>query len=126
MTYYVLILYKSIEFIHSLCIGCGHDKNGRRCRTSEGLNNDNNFVITRRNKSITAGLNSLVDYLNIPWEKHDTDEHTKAIEVINDCYRKMLMIGKCREVFQLANNKVPELLSSKTFSDFTLAKTNIE
>jgi hypothetical protein len=83
-------------------------------------------VITRRNKSITAGLNSLVDYFNIPWAKHDTDEHTKVIEVINDCYRKMLMIGKCREVFRLANNKVPKLLSSKTYSDFTLAKTNIE
>ncbi len=37
------------------------------------------------------------------------------------------MIGKCREVFRLANNKVPELLLlSKPFSDFTLAKTNIE
>jgi hypothetical protein len=83
-------------------------------------------VITRRNKSITAGLNSPVNHLNIPWAKHDTDEYTKAIEVINDCYRKMLMIGKCREVFRLTNNKVPELLLSKTFSDFTLAKTNIE
>ena len=80
----------------------------------------------RRNKTITAGLNSPVDYLNIPWEKHDTDEYTEAIEVINDCYRKMLMIGKCREVFRLANNKVPELLSSKNKSDFTLARTNIE
>jgi hypothetical protein len=83
-------------------------------------------VIKRRNKTITAGLNSPVDYLNIPWAKHDTDEYTEAIEVINDCYRKMLMIGKCREVFRLANNKVPELLSSKNKSDFTLARTNIE
>jgi hypothetical protein len=83
-------------------------------------------VITRRNKSITAGLNSPVDVLDIPWEKHDTDEHTKAIEVINDCYGKTLMIGKCREVFWLANNKVPKSLSSKIYSDFTLAKTNIE
>ncbi len=97
-----------------------------RCQTSKGLNKDNNFVITRRNKSITNGLNSPVDYLNIPWAKHDTNEHTKVIEVINDCYKKMLMIGECREVFQLANNKVPKLLSSKTYSDFTLAKTNIE
>ncbi len=63
MTYYVLILYKSIESIHSLCIDCGHDKNGRQCRNSEGLNEDQNRVITRRNKSITAGLNSPVNYL---------------------------------------------------------------
>jgi hypothetical protein len=75
---------------------------------------------------MTADLNSQVGYLKIPWGKPNNDEYTKAIEVINDCYRKMLMIGKSKEVFQLSNNKVPDLLSTKTYNDFTLAKNNIE
>ena len=54
------------------------------------------------------------------------DVIAEAIEVINDCYKKMLMIGKSKEVFRLPNNKIPHLLSAKTYSEFTLAKDNIE
>ena len=75
---------------------------------------------------MTADLNSQVGYLKIPWGKPNNDEYTKAIEVINDCYRKMLMIGKSKEVFRLPDNKVPDLLSAKTNSKFILAKNNIE
>jgi hypothetical protein len=57
------------------------------------------------------------------WAKPNSKEYIKAIEVINDCYRKMLMIGKSKEVFQ---DKVPDLLSAKTYNDFTLVKDNIE
>jgi hypothetical protein len=125
--HYVYIFYFScINLLKFLCIGCGYNKNGKRCRTSDGLNNDLNYVRTRRNKTITARLNTPVDYINIPWAKHDTNDYIEAIEAINDCYIKMLMIGKCREVFRLPNNKVPELLSSKTKSEFNLAKINIE
>jgi hypothetical protein len=38
----------------------------------------------------------------------------------------MLMIGKSKEVFQLPNDKVPDLLSAKTYREFILAKNNIE
>ena len=51
------------------------------------------------NQVMTANLNSRVCYLKIPWLNPNSDEYTKTIEVINDCYRKMLMIGKCKEVF---------------------------
>jgi hypothetical protein len=57
------------------------------------------------------------------WAKPNSSEYTKVIEVINDCYRKMLMIGKSKEVFQ---DKVPDLLSAKTYNAFTLAKDNIK
>jgi hypothetical protein len=62
-------------------------------------------------------------YLKIPWLNPNSDEYTKTIEVINDCYRKMLMIGKNKEVFCLPDNKVPDLLSAKTNREFILAKT---
>jgi hypothetical protein len=47
---------------------------------------------------------------------NNSDEYIKTIDKINECYRKMLMIGKCNEdeVFQPSNDKVPDLLSAKT------------
>ena len=77
----------------------------------------------RKNKSTTNDLNSPVGYLRLIWAKSNSNEYTKAIEVINDCYRKMLMIGKSKEVFR---DKVPDLLKAKTYQDFILAKDNIE
>ncbi len=74
---------------------------------------------------MTNDLNSPVHYLKIPWASSNSIKYTNAIEVINDCYRKMLMIGKSKEVFQLPNDKVPNLLSAKTYGEFTLAKNNI-
>jgi hypothetical protein len=77
----------------------------------------------RRNKSLTNDLNSPVGYLRLLRAKPNSNEYTKAIQVINDCYRKMLMIGKSKEVFR---DKVQDLLSTKIYNDFTLAKDNIE
>jgi hypothetical protein len=67
----------------------------------------------RRNKKTIFGLNSQVQYLYIPWAMNNSDDYIKAINKINDCYRKMLMIGKCNEVFWPSNDKVPDLLSAK-------------
>jgi len=104
-------------------LGRGYDKNGKRYITSGGLTYDINFAVTRRNRTMINDLNSPVGYVRLLWAKPNSSEYTKAIEVINDCYRKMLMIGKCREVFR---DKVSDLLTAKTFKDFTLAKDNIE
>ena len=121
----------SENFPHSnttVCIGIdfGYDKNGKRYKTSEGLTKLIHNTVTRRNKMVTDVLNSQVCYLKCTWAKFNSDEYTKAIDVINDCYKKMLMIGKSKEVFRLSNDKVPKLLSAKTYSEFTLAKDNIE
>jgi hypothetical protein len=104
-------------------IGCGYDKIGRRFKTSEGQTQDIQRTLMRRHKSTTNNLNSPVIFLRLLWAKSNSNEYTKAFEVINDCYRKMLMIGKSNEVFQ---DNVPDLLKAKTYQDFTLAKDNIE
>ena len=78
---------------------------------------------TRRNRTNINDLNSSVEYVRLSWTKFNSSEYKKAVEVINNCYRKMLMIGKCREVFW---NKVSDLLTAKSFKEFTLAKDNIE
>lgn len=103
--------------------GRGYDKSGRRYRTSHGLTYDINRVITRRNRTNINDLNSSVEYVRLSWAKFNSSEYTKAVEVINKCYRKMLIIGKCREVFR---NKVSDLLTAKSFNEFTIAKEQIE
>jgi hypothetical protein len=75
---------------------------------------------------IIFALNSQVQYLNNPWAMNNSDEYIKTIDKINDCYRKMLMIGKCNEVFRPSNDKVPDLLSAKTSNEFKLVKENIQ
>jgi hypothetical protein len=57
---------------------------------------------------------------------NNSDEYIKAIDEINECYRKMLMIGKFNEVFQPSNDKVLDLLSAKTSDELKLAKENIQ
>jgi hypothetical protein len=83
-------------------------------------------MVTKRNNNAIFDLNSKVQYLKVPWAMHNSDEYMKAIEEINDCYKKMLMIGKCSEVFQLSNARVPDLLPAKTKEEFILAKENIQ
>ncbi len=104
-------------------IGCGYDNNGRRFITSGGLTKVTQDTIMRRNKCRTTDMNSPVSFLRLLWAKPNSNKYGKTIEVINDCYRKMLMIGKSKEVFR---DKVPDLLKAKTYQDFTLAKDNIE
>ena len=82
-----------------MCTGCSYDNDGRHYKTNEGLTKLIQDSVMRRNKMNTANLNSPVRYLTIPWTKHNSKKYTKAIEMINDCYRKMLMIGKSKEVF---------------------------
>lgn len=130
VSFSILLLFVfSYEFSYShtsMCIGCSYDNDGRRYKTNEGLTQLIQDSVMRRNKMDTAHLNSPVKYLTIPWTKHNSKKYTKAIEMINDCYRKMLMIGKSKEVFRLSKNKIPTLLSTKTYSEFILAKDNIE
>jgi hypothetical protein len=53
----------SINFPHSnttVCKGFGYDKNGKHYKTSEGLTRLIHYIVTRRNKMVTAVLNSRV------------------------------------------------------------------
>jgi hypothetical protein len=38
------------------------------------------------------------------------------------CTKKMLMIGKCNEVFRISKGRISALLSAKTREEFSLAK----
>jgi hypothetical protein len=54
------------------------------------------------------------------------EEYFSVVDVINNCYKKMLEIGKCREVFRPENNQVPELISATLRDEFLKAKKNID
>jgi hypothetical protein len=82
-----------------LCTGRGYDKIGRRYQNNQGLTKQIQYGLVKKNKKTIFGLNSQVQYLNIPWAMNNSDEYIKAIDEINECYRNMLMIGKCNEVF---------------------------
>ncbi len=52
-------------------------------------------------------------------------EYFGVIEAVNECYKKMLKIGKCKEVFQRVDGNQCELLTAKSKKDFLNAKKNI-
>jgi hypothetical protein len=79
-------------------------------------------MVTRKNRKEIHNLNSQVLFLNISWAIHGRELYINVIEEINDLYKKMLMIGKCNEVFQLCNDKIPDLLSAPTKKEYILAK----
>ena len=57
------------------------------------------------------------------WTDIDSDEYFRAIEDINDAYRKMLSIGEADKVFQ---DKVCPMMTAKTKSEFVKAKKTID
>ncbi len=52
-------------------------------------------------------------------------DYFQVINSINDCYKKMLEIGKCNEVFRLDHGGLPDVLTAKSRIDFFKAKKNI-
>ncbi len=49
-------------------------------------------------------------------------DYFKVIDAINDCYKKMLEIGKCTEVFRPAGGGQPDILMAKSRVEFSKAK----
>ncbi len=93
-------------------IGCGCDKLGNWFQNNQGLTRNIQYILTRKNKQKIQNLKSQVPFLNISWAIHNSNLYVNVIEEINDLYKKMLMIGKCNEVFWLCNDKIPDLLSA--------------
>ena len=52
-------------------------------------------------------------------------DYFQVIDSINDCYKKMLEIGKCKELFRPENGGLPVILTAKTKDMFSKAKKNI-
>ncbi len=77
----------------------GIDKRGRRIRTSKGLTKNAQTCNMRNAKQVNEKLVKRADYLMFDWVQFMSKEYFGVIDVINECYRKMLEIGKCKEVF---------------------------
>ncbi len=60
--------------------------------------------------------------IKFDWVKFMSKEYFGVIDAINECYRKMLQIGKCKEVFQHVDGSQCELLRAKSKQEFLNAK----
>jgi hypothetical protein len=49
-------------------------------------------------------------------------DYFQVIDAINDCYKKMLEIGKCNKVFRPDHGSLPNILTAKSRIDFFMAK----
>jgi hypothetical protein len=49
----------------------------------------------------------------------------QVIGAINDCYKKMLEIGKWNKLFRPDHGGLPDILTAKSRMDFFMAKKNI-
>ncbi len=98
------------------------NKNGQRKRTSEGLTNSMNWVKDRTSKRLHCRLNTDANYIRCTWVEFMSKDYFRVIDAINDCYKKMLEIGKCTEVFRPAGGGQPDILMAKSKVEFSKAK----
>jgi hypothetical protein len=112
-----------IESIHySLSKERGFDKRGQRIRTSEGLTKEAQYSCVRSTKQLNNKLEKSANYMQFDWVDFMSKEYFDVVEAINDCYKKMLEIGKCKEVFRRVDGNQCELLSAKSKQKFLNAK----
>jgi hypothetical protein len=79
----------------------------------------------RSTKEVNNKLGKRTDYIKFDWVEVMSNEYFGVIEAINECYKKMLEIGKCKEVFQCVNGNQCKLLRAKSKKEFLNAKKNI-
>ena len=103
----------------------GLKKCHRRERTSEGLTNNIQRVRDRRSKQLRCQLNSELNYIKFDWVEFMSKDYFQVINAINDCYKKMLEIGKCNKLFRPDHGGLPDILTAKSRNDFFMAKKNI-
>ncbi len=96
----------------------GIDKHGQRIPTSKGLTKNAHTCNIRNKKQVNEKLGKRTDYLMFDWVQFMSKEYFGVIDAINECYRKMLENGKCKEVFQRVNGNQCELLRDKLKQEF--------
>ncbi len=98
------------------------NKRGQRERASEGLTK--NMIRAKDHKSnlLHCQLNKDSNYIRFTWVEFMSKDYFKVIDAINDCYKKMLEIGKCTEVFRPAGGGQPDILMAKSRVEFSNAK----
>jgi hypothetical protein len=55
-------------------------------------------------------LGKRTDNIKFNWVEFMSKEYFGVIEAINECYKKMIEIGKCKEVFRRVDGNQCELL----------------
>ncbi len=98
------------------------NKRGQRERASEGLTKNMKRVKDSTSKQLHFQLNKDANYIRFTWVEFTSKDYFKVIDAINDCYKRMLEIGKCTEVFQLACGGQPDILMAKSRVKFSKEK----
>jgi hypothetical protein len=96
----------------------GVNSHGRRIRTSEGLTEIAQQQHMRRTKQVNNMLGKKADYIMFDVVQFMSKEYFGVIDAINECYRKMLKISKCKEVFRRFDENQCELLRAKSKQEF--------
>ena len=86
-----------------------------RKRTGEGLTNKKQYIKTRRARKHKNKMDSPVTYPEFKWAELGSNKYLKAIDEINDMYRKMIKIGESKRVFR---DKVCPMILAKTQDEF--------
>ena len=86
-------------------------KNHRK-QNGEGLTKIHQQGITRRAKKHKNKFDLPITYPKFKWAEFGSNEYLKAINMINDIYRKMIIIGESNKVFH--DNVCPMILA-KTY-----------
>ncbi len=79
-------------------------------------------VKDRTSKRLRCQLNSNSNYIRFDWVEFMSTEYFRVIDAINDCYKKMLEIGKCAEVFRPVGGRRPDILTAKSKKEFMKEK----
>ncbi len=77
----------------------GFDKHGQRIRTSEGFTKNAQTFRMNSTKQVNNKLDKSANYIQFDWVEFMSKEYFGVVEAVNECYKKMLKIGKCKEVF---------------------------
>ncbi len=98
------------------------NKCGQRERTSEGLTKNMRRAKDHTSKRLHCQLNSNANYIRFNWVEFMSTEYFRVIDAINDCYKKMLEIGKCAEVLRPVGGRRPDILTAKSKVEFQKTK----
>jgi hypothetical protein len=97
------------------------------CQSTNTLISSNNCIAfpnniqsvrDRQSKQLRCQLNSELNYFTFDWAEFMSKDYFQVIDSINDCYKKMLEIGKCNNVFRLDRGGLLDILTAKSRNDF--------
>ena len=79
----------------------------------QGLAKNAQMCNIRNTKQVNEKLGKRADHLMFDWVQFMSKEYFGVLDANNEFYRKMLEIGKCKEVFQRVDGNLCELYRAK-------------